>query len=75
MIAWLRARPEAAHIILRFVLRLALALAIVVPLGALSEAQGVSPNFAAIAAVVVALALGGRAAAWLAARWGIPPAP
>ena len=51
MKAWAQRNPFLARVLLRFVLRLGVALAVVIPAMPLAEAYGVSPNVAAIAAV------------------------
>jgi putative effector of murein hydrolase len=48
------------------------ALAIVVPALPIAERVGVSPNVAAIAAVVVGLLVGARLAEMVAKAWGLP---
>ena len=73
MLAWARANPSSARIALRFVVRLVIALAVVLPARGIGDAYGVSPNVGAIGAVAVALLLGGRLADRLAAVCGIPP--
>ena len=72
MKAWARRNPVIARVLLRFALRLLVALAVVIPLLPLVERYNASPNLAAIAAVVIGLALGGRLAARVATLWQLP---
>ena len=53
MKAWALRNPMLARVLLRLVLRMAVALAVVIPLMPMMERYGVSPNIAAITAVVV----------------------
>lgn len=70
---WAAENPVLARVGLRFALRLLIALLLVVPLQTLGARLGLSPNFGALAAVMLGLWLGGRWANRQADRWGIPP--
>jgi hypothetical protein len=72
MKSWAQRNPFLARVLLRFVLRLGVALAVVFPAMPLAERYGVSPNVAAIAAVVIGLVLGAKLAEMVAAAWGLP---
>jgi len=72
-LTWARENPIPARVGLRFAARLVVAFVAVWPLQALGAPLGVSPNFGAIAAVLLALWVGGRWANRQADRWGIPP--
>jgi hypothetical protein len=72
MLNWARANPLAARIGLRFMARLVIAVALVLPLQALSVRFGVPPDYGLFAALLVALLAGGRIANQQADRWGIP---
>jgi|GEM_PF-4225062 len=69
---WARRNPGMARVLLRLAMRLAVALALVVPLGWIGEQYGWSPNIAAIAAVVVGLIVGAKLAERVAVLWGLP---
>ena len=72
MKAWALRNPMLARVLLRLVLRMAVALAVVVPLLPMMERYGVSPNIAAITAVVVGLLVGAKLAERVAVLWGLP---
>ena len=72
MKAWALRNPMMARVLLRLVLRMAVALAVVVPLMPMMERYGVSPNIAAITAVVVGLLVGAKLAERVAVLWGLP---
>ena len=72
MLVWARANPIVARVGLRFLARLVIALALVLPLQAIGARLGVSPNFGVFGAVIIALWFGGRWANRQADRWGIP---
>ena len=72
MKSWAQRNPFLARVLLRFVLRLGVARAIVIPAMPRAEANGVSPNVAAIAAVVIGLVVGAKLAAMVATAWGLP---
>ena len=72
MKSWAQRNPFLARVLLRFALRLGVALAIVIPAMPLAEAYGVSPNVAAIGAVVIGLVVGAKLAEMVAAAWGLP---
>ena len=72
MKAWARHNPMMARVLLRLGFRMAVALAVVIPLMPMMERYGVSPNVAAITAVVVGLLVGARLAERVAKLWGLP---
>ena len=72
MKAWALRNPMMARVLLRLGLRMAVALAVVVPLMPMMERYGVSPNIAAITAVVVGLLVGAKLAERVATLWGLP---
>ncbi len=72
MKAWALRNPMMARVLLRLVLRMAVALAVVIPLMPMMERYGVSPNIAAITAVVVGLLVGAKLAERVAKLWGLP---
>ena len=70
--AWALRNPMMARVLLRLGLRMAVALAVVIPLMPMMERYGVSPNIAAITAVVVGLLVGAKLAERVAVLWGLP---
>ena len=72
MKAWALRNPMMARVLLRLGLRMAVALAVVIPLMPMMERYGVSPNIAAITAVVVGLLVGAKLAERVAVLWGLP---
>lgn len=72
MLAWARANPLFARVGLRFISRLVIAVALVLPLQAASRYFGVPPDYGLFIAVILALLIGGRIANQQADRWGIP---
>lgn len=72
MKAWALNNPMMARVLLRLGFRMAVALAVVIPLMPMMERYGVSPNVAAITAVVVGLVVGARLAERVAKLWGLP---
>jgi hypothetical protein len=72
MLAWARANPLAARVGLRFIARLVIAVALVLPLQAVSRQFGVPADYGLFVAVILALLIGGRLANRQADRWGIP---
>lgn len=72
MLNWARANPLAARVGLRFIARLVIAVALVLPLQAASRRFGIPPDYGLFLAVLVALLAGGRIANRQADRWGIP---
>jgi len=70
---WALRNPVMGHIVLKLVLRLAVALAVMVVLGPVGQHFGVNPNVAAISAVVVGLLVGAKLADRTAKAWGMPP--
>ena len=72
MKSWAQRNPFLARVLLRFVLRLGVALAIVIPAMPLAERFGVSPNVAAITAVVIGLVVGAKLAEMVAKAWALP---
>lgn len=72
MLTWARANALAARVGLRFIARLVIAVALVLPLQALSRHFGVPPDYGLFAAVILALLIGGRVANQQADRWNIP---
>jgi len=69
---WAIQNPMLARVLLRLGCRMGVALAIVVPLMPMFERYGVSPNMAAIIAVVIGLVVGAKLAERLAVAWGLP---
>ncbi len=72
MKAWALRNPMMARVLLRLGFRMGVALAVVIPLMPMMERYGVSPNIAAITAVVVGLIVGARLAERVAVMWGLP---
>jgi hypothetical protein len=72
MLPWARANPLAARVGLRFIARLVIAVALVLPLQAASRHFGVPADYGLFVAVILALVVGGRIADRQADRWGIP---
>lgn len=72
MKAWALRNPMMARVLLRLGFRMAVALAVVIPLMPMMERYGVSPNIAAITAVVVGLLVGAKLAERVAVLWGLP---
>lgn len=72
MKSWAQGNPFLARVLLRFALRLGVALAIVFPAMPLAERYGVSPNVAAITAVVIGLVVGAKLAEMVARAWALP---
>lgn len=70
--AWAMANPILARVGLRFGVRLAIAVLLVVPLQTLGARFSLSPNYGALAAVMIGLWFGGLWANGMADRWGIP---
>lgn len=72
LLAWARTNPIIARVGLRFSARLVVAMVAVLPFQAVGAQLGVSPNFGAVAAVLLGLWVGGRWANRQADRWAIP---
>ena len=73
MKAWAIRNPMMARVLLRLACRMGVALAIVVPLMPVAEYYAISPNVAAIAAVVIGLLVGAKLAERVAVAWALPP--